>query len=117
MCHSFSNDIINTSNVYLDNNFYSYLKVEGDLSVIDLKIAFINVNGLFRKAQYPEFIEFIESYDIIGITESNMNEHDELNLDNFSMLKTKSRQSSVKTSGGITVLVKNKIKDYVIYPI
>ena len=106
-----ASDIINSPNyIHCDNN---YCKTDDNLSQIKLKITFINVNGLFRKSQYPDFIEFIENYDIIGITESNMNEHDELELDNFTLLKTKGRQSSIKTSGGITVLVKNKIKKYV----
>lgn len=81
----------------------------------DLKICFINVNGLGRKSKYPEFIKFINNFDMVGISESNMSEHDDITLENFTILKTKERPFSIKASGGITVLVKNYIKDFVKY--
>ena len=81
----------------------------------DLKITFINVNGLLQKSKYPEFIEFINKYDIIGITESNMTKIENLELKNFSILKTKERPFYIRASGGITVLVKNDIKEFVNY--
>ena len=79
----------------------------------DLKITFINVNGLQQKSKYPEFIEFINNYDIIGITESNMRESENIELKNYSILKTKERPFYIRASGGITVLVKNDIKEFV----
>ena len=81
---------------------------EGTFESKDLKITFINVNGLGKKSKYPEFTEFINNYDIVGITESNMTENDKLTLEHFFLLKTKERPLALKTSGGITVLVKIK---------
>ena len=81
----------------------------------DLKIAFINVNGLSKKSKYPEFSDFVNKYDIVGIGESNMIEKENLDLDNFFLLKTKQRPNAFKTTGGITVLVKNEMKPFVRY--
>ena len=98
-CCKYDNHILNSSQYTLN----------------DLNITFINVNGLVQKSKYPEFIEFIDKYDIVGITECNMTEKDYLQLNNFSVLKIKERPFYVKVSGGITVLVKNYVKDFVKY--
>ena len=54
-------------------------------------------------------------YDLIGISESNLTGSETLDFEKFNLLKTKARPNVYKTSGGISVLVKEDIAHLVKY--
>lgn len=45
-----------------------------------VKLLMINVCGLVKRIQYPEFMELIEGYDILCFVETKTDDADEINL-------------------------------------
>ena len=77
-----------------------------------LLISSINVCGLRRKLLYPEFTDFIQTFDIIGLQETKTDSLDQLQLDGYS-LYFKHRSNSARRSGGIGVAIKDDLVDCV----
>jgi exonuclease III len=48
-----------------------------------VKLLMINVCGLVKRIQYPEFMELIEGYDILCFVETKTDDADEINLPGF----------------------------------
>ena len=72
----------------------------------------INVGGLTSKLDYPSFIEFVATYDIIVVTESKFADTDTINIDGFTPFY-KNRSKYRHKSGGIIVLIRNFLLPYV----
>lgn len=78
-----------------------------------LHILSLNVCGLVRRLQYPEFSDLISGYDILCLTESKTDSLDNIEINGFEVrMKNRSRVSNVK-SGGITLAYKCSLSDFV----
>ena len=77
-----------------------------------LKIASLNVCGLMSKLKYPEFCEMLVSNDIICLTETKTDDLDSFGFDGFTCFM-KNRSIYKRKSGGIALLVRNKILNMV----
>ena len=72
----------------------------------------INVGGLLSKLSYPDFTEFIGSHDIICISESKLSNTDFVHFDGYTPF-FKNRLKCTRKSGGILVLIRNSLANYV----
>jgi exonuclease III len=57
----------------------------------------------------PEFLEFINNYDIIGVQESKLDDFDTIVVAGFEIFMHNRKEYSKHRSGGICVLVKKEI--------
>ena len=69
---------------------------------------FHSVGGLQSKLRFPEFHDFIESKDIICLTETKLDEFDHIDINNFTCFK-KNRLHCKRKSGGIVALIRNTL--------
>ena len=72
------------------------------------KFASLNVCGLKRHADYPEFIELVNKYDWICFSESKIDEND---VD--SRLHQPRHQKYQRKSGGISVFYKQSLSEHI----
>ena len=79
-----------------------------------LKILSLNVCGLITKSNYPEFIELIQNYDIIGIQESKTDDCDFVNIPGYNVYLNNREKMSRRRSGGIALLVRKELQKFVI---
>ena len=78
-----------------------------------LSIPSLNVCGLAAKLRCPDFVKFLCKYDIVGIQESNTDNTDTIHLNGYTCILKYRHKLSRYRSGGIALLVKNSISDYV----
>jgi exonuclease III len=72
----------------------------------------LNVCGISKRLQYPEFDEFVKRFDIIGLQETKVDDSDNLQLPGFTVFtKNRSTLSKVR-SGGIALAVKDSISKH-----
>ncbi|MCG8046283.1 MAG: hypothetical protein N0E48_11620, partial [Candidatus Thiodiazotropha endolucinida] len=50
-----------------------------------LKLLSLNVCGLVSKSNYPEFLELIKNYDLIGIQESKTDDCDFIDIPGYNV--------------------------------
>ena len=81
-------------------------------STDNIKLCSLNVCGVKQKLKYPEFNEFIQKFDIIGLSETKLCEYDTLHVDDYSIYYS-SRVKCDRNSGGLALLVKNSIAEHV----
>ena len=81
-------------------------------SLSTLKCMSLNVNGLLSKLKFNDFLDYLHSFDLIGISETKLDNYDDINLENFNTF-SKNRQKYRHKSGGIVLLVKNNISKYI----
>ena len=65
------------------------------------------------KANYPEFIELIKNYEIIGIQESKTDDCDDIKVPGYNVYFNNRENLSRRKSGGIALLIKEEIQKYV----
>lgn len=69
--------------------------------------------GLVSKLKNPDFIEFMSLYDVICLTETKIDQYDDVEVNGFKLLPSVIRQNCTSKSGGICVYVKEYICNYV----
>ena len=78
-----------------------------------VKLLMINVCGLVKRIQYPEFMGLIEGYDILCFVETKTDDADEINLPGFILhMKNRFTFKRVK-SGGIILAYKTELSNFV----
>ena len=82
-------------------------------SSISLKCGSLNVCGIRRKMQYPEFRDLISNYDLFCVTESKLDNHDLITLPGYKFISQPRRQKFLRRSGGIGVFVKDNISPHI----
>lgn len=82
-------------------------------SFIKVKILSLNACGLVSKLCNPDFIEFISLYDIVCLTETKLDQYDDINVEGFILLPRVVRQNCKSRSWGICVLVRDCFCKYV----
>ena len=68
---------------------------------------------MVSKTNYPEFIELIKNYEIIGIQESKTDDCDVINIPGYNIFYNNRENLSRRKSGGLALLVKEEIQNYV----
>ena len=78
----------------------------------NLNVVFINVCGLSSRMKYPDFIDFLNNYDIICLGETKLDNIDAINikLDGYSFYY-KNRQQFQRKSGGLGIFVRQTLVD------
>jgi hypothetical protein len=74
-------------------------------SFCKLEVLALNVCGLVSKLRNPDLREFISLYGIICLTETKLDNYDEVELDGYKSLPPVNRQNCKARSGGICVFV------------
>ena len=68
--------------------------------------------GLKSKLKLPDFEEFIQQYKLIFLTETKLDELDDITIPNYKIF-TNNRKIKKRASGGVATLVHNSITDHV----
>lgn len=76
-------------------------------SITKLTLLLINVCGLKSKLKSIDFEEYIQPYDLIFLTETKLDDLDEININGFDIIY-KNRKGAKRASGGIAVLINNQ---------
>lgn len=79
----------------------------------DLKVLSLNVCGLKSKCYSPDFISFLNCYDIVGLQETKLDDLDHLEIPNFVLFFKNRKTISRRKSGGIALAVKTHLVKYV----
>ena len=72
----------------------------------------LNVNGLCSKLKYEDLEDHIGKFDIIGLSETKLDDCDHVEIDNFELF-TKNQKKFKSRSGGVALLVSNNIVQHV----
>ena len=67
----------------------------------------INTCGLRSKLDYPEFVELIHSYGIIGVQETKLDDIDSIQLPGYEIICQNRKKLSRYRSGGTALIVKS----------
>ena len=78
----------------------------------NLHLLSLNVCGLKTKLLYPEFQTLLNTFDIICLTETKLDDFDDLMLDNY-VFKYKNRKKFINKSGGIALGYKSYLEDFI----
>ena len=79
-----------------------------------LNCCLLNVCGLKTKLLGPDFEQFIDKFDLIALTETKLDDLDNLNdvFENFDII-CKNRKRAKRASGGVALLTKKCVTQYV----
>ncbi|MEW8546069.1 MAG: endonuclease/exonuclease/phosphatase family protein [Candidatus Thiodiazotropha sp.] len=78
-----------------------------------LRCASLNVCGIKRRVNYPEFCELVQEHDIFCVAETKLDKHDTVQIEGYTFLSQSRKQPFLRRSGGIGVFVKASISPYV----
>ena len=78
-----------------------------------LNVASLNVCGLKRRVQYPDFISFVNQYDVVCLAETKLDETDVVLLDGYTFISQPRKQKYLRKSGGIGFFVRNNLSKHV----
>ena len=70
----------------------------------ELVFGCINVCGLERRVQFPEFCETLSDLDILCVTETTCNPTDTISIPGYGFLSQERKQNCIRSSGGIAVI-------------
>ena len=82
-------------------------------NICQLKFLSLNVCSLVSKSNYPEFLDLIGNYGIIGIQESKTDACDSINIPGYNIYFNNRENLSRRKSGGIVLLVKKELQKFV----
>lgn len=78
-----------------------------------MRIGSLNVNGLKRRLSYPEFTDFIQSYDILCILETNLANYDIVDVNGYTFVGKYRNPLASKKCGGMGIYIKESISTFV----
>ena len=79
------------------------------LGKTNLSIGSLNVCGIKRRIQYPEFQELVSKFDIFCVLETKLDDLDSISLSNYTFIHQSRRQKCLRRSGGIGVFIRNEL--------
>ena len=82
-------------------------------TVENLKFLSINTCGLKSKLRFPEFTDMINSYDIIGVQETKLDDLDSIHIPGYEIVCKHRKKISRYRSGGLAIIVKASIFPYI----
>ena len=77
-----------------------------------LKFASLNVCGLKTRLEYPDFVTYFSSFDIICYQETKVDEFDILSLPGFTAISQPRKQRQYRKSGGLAIFIKDNISQF-----
>ena len=107
--HNHQDMIYNDSTLNDDCN--SSLDSTPGVNSNELSCIAINVCGFKSKEIFPDFIQLIRNHDIICISESKLADTDSVKVDGYTAFY-KNRSKFKRKSGGILVLINNRLLKY-----
>ena len=72
----------------------------------------LNVNGLCSKLKYEDLEDYINKFEIVGLTETKLGDCDHVEIEKFELF-AKNRKNFKSRSGGVALLVSNNIVKHV----
>lgn len=78
-----------------------------------INIGFLNVSGLLKRKNYPDFVDYITSYDIFCIAETHLDDTDIVDIPGYIFLAKHRKQSYKRKSGGIGMYIKENLSPFV----
>lgn len=85
-----------------------------DVPISSLKCCSINVCGLKRKLSCPDFVDYVNQFDIVCIQETKLCNLDSVELDGFELhCNNRGGIEGRIPSGGVGILISDKVKDKV----
>ena len=73
----------------------------------ELRFGCINVCGLKRRLNYPEFYDTLSQLDILCVTETKLDHLDVINIPGYGFISQIRKQKFIRSSGGVAVIYKN----------
>ena len=83
-----------------------------DFQSYNIKIGSLNVCGLKRRLEYPDFTKYFENYDILCFMETMLDDNDIISLPGFSIISQPRKQKHFRKSGGLAVLIKDRFAEF-----
>jgi len=68
---------------------------------LNIRIGTLNVCGIRRRLQYPDFEDMINTYDLFCCTETKLDTHDFITIDNYTFFSQCRKQKVFRRSGGV----------------
>lgn len=78
-----------------------------------LSIGSLNVCGLKRRNQYPEFVELVNNFDILCLSETKLDHTDVISCEGYTFFSQPRKQNYIRKSGGIGFFVRNHVTKFV----
>ena len=78
-----------------------------------LKIGAFNCHGLKEKVDYPDFLKLAQKMDILGVSETWLNDSDSIKLPGFQYYPINRKVSKGPQKGGVGIFIKNEIRKHV----
>ena len=72
----------------------------------------MNVCGLKRRICYPDFLEFVSKYDAFCMTETKLDDFDNICIPEYTYIYQNRKQAFKKKSDGIGLFVRNNLSKY-----
>ena len=122
-----SNNVINdTSLPRLQQPNYQHLNSNYDATISNdhtqnlpqshcLSIGFLNVCGLRRRLEYPDFTDVLLKYDIICFAETKLDYTDVISCEGYTFFNKPRKERYLRKSGGIEFLVRNDLCRHVTF--
>ena len=85
---------------------------EHDLNLNDIRFLTLNVGSLPSKMKFPDLTERIQEYDVVTLTETKLDDVDDITFDNFTCFYKNRRRYRAK-SGGVALLIRNEYLDLI----
>ena len=103
-CRNYSN--------FSDTNNRNGLNRTHNKQLDNITVGFLNVCGLRRRLQYPDFCQFIQKYDVICFAETKPDQADVISCSGYMFYSQPRRQKYYRRSGGTGFLVRDSISNF-----
>ena len=103
-----------SDNTSYDNNNSPSVQCAAENTYHDLKLLSLNVCGLKSKLKIPEFIEMVNSYDIVALQETKLDDVDYIEVPGYTIFCQNRKKISRYRSGGTAYLIRNSFNEYII---
>ena len=93
---------------------HDYVYCSNNVSMFNFKLAFLNICGLSSKLNIPEFSDFIECYNIVGLAETRLSNYEQLDIYGYTIFPRqyqviKGVHNRRVKHGGVCLFIKNDI--------
>lgn len=82
-------------------------------STFYLKVASLNVCGLKRRSEYPDFCDYVRQFDILCFSETKTDNTYVISIKGYECFMQSRKQKYHRKSGGICLLVKDEYSKYI----
>ena len=69
--------------------------------------------GLRRRSNFPEFLEFVQQFDLLCFTETKINQTDVISFPGYDCIAQPRKQPFRRRSGGISIYFKDKFSRFI----